>query len=120
MDLNTSLQKASEFLLKNQTPDGFWWFTLEANESINAELLFLIHYLGLDEPKLTQAICQRIISSQNMDGSWSLYHDGPGDLSTTIECYLSLKINILYSNSECLTKAKDFILSHGGLSNCRV
>src|SRR3990167_7914162 len=94
MPENTPLQKATTLLLSHQFPEGYWWYTLEANESINAELVFLLRYLGIADPALENGIANRLIQTQNADGSWPLYFGGPGDLSTTIECYLCLKMVI--------------------------
>ncbi len=118
--LEISIKKAQNLILSQQFPDGYWWYTLEANESIPAEFIFLMHYMGHLDRVLEQQIAQQIRSSQNQDGSWSLYYEGPGDLSTTIECYLALKISGLDIKSSCLAKARDFILSQGGLTQCRI
>ncbi|MBF0493406.1 MAG: squalene--hopene cyclase [Deltaproteobacteria bacterium] len=120
--LDECVDNASKAILSQQFQEGFWWYTLEANESINAEFIFLLHWIGLNSEYTTliQSLSQRIESSQNPDGSWSLYHDGPGELSTTIECYLALKLSgHSLESSNSLYLAKEFILKHGGLTQCR-
>ncbi len=118
--INQAIFRASQNLLSHQLADGFWWYTLEANESINAEFIFLMHYLGVVDQSMQQGLSHHILTSQNQDGSWPLFYQGPGDLSTTIECYLALKIVGLKVDNPALVKARDFILSRGGLTQCRI
>ncbi len=119
-ELSLSIQKASLLLLSHQSADGYWWYTLEANESINAEYILLTHYLGCSDPNLNQKIGRQILSNQRLDGSWSLYFEGPGDISTTIECYLALKLIGYAPDSQALAQARKFILAAGGLTQCRI
>lgn len=117
-----SSHKAQELLLSQQFKDGFWWYTLEANESIGAEYIMLLHFLGIADQhsKIQQGLLQRILNKQQKDGSWTLYQDGPGDLSTTIECYLVLKISGHSINDAHMIRAKQFILKQGGITQSRV
>ncbi len=120
--LDESINSASKAILSQQFQEGFWWYTLEANESINAEFIFLLQWLGLSSEysSLIHSISERIKAGQNSDGSWSLYQDGPGDLSTTIECYFALKLSgHSLEDSNVLIAAKEFILKKGGITQCR-
>ncbi|MBI4412655.1 MAG: squalene--hopene cyclase [Deltaproteobacteria bacterium] len=120
VDLNRAIKKASNLILSQQSPDGYWWYTLEANESINAEYILLTHYLGCVDKSTEKGLVGRILDVQQADGSWPLYYQGSGDISTTIECYFALKLHGLDAKSVPMTKARNFILEHGGLSKCRV
>jgi len=35
---------------------------------------------------------RNLLDGQRDDGSWALYHEGPADLSTTIEAYVALRV----------------------------
>lgn len=107
-------------LLNHQHETGYWWYTLEANDSINAEYIMLLHYLGIEDKPTSQAICRWMASQQNEDGSWSLFHEGPGDISSTIECYMAFKMEGYDINSLVMKKARDFILKNGGITKMRV
>ncbi|MDO8494868.1 MAG: squalene--hopene cyclase [Deltaproteobacteria bacterium] len=120
MDLKSTIQEASQTLLDLQHEDGYWWFTLEANETIGAGYIQLTHFLGAVDPEIQKGIVTRIFQTQNRDGSWSLYFDAPGDLNTTIECYFSLRLAGIPKDDERLIRAKEFILSGGGLTQARV
>jgi len=117
-----SSHKAQELLLSQQFKEGFWWYTLEANESICAEYILMLHLLGLakEQAKVQTGLAQRILRKQCSNGSWTLYQEGPGDLSTTIECYLALKLAGHNPDEPALVKAREFILKHGGITQSRV
>ncbi len=117
-----AVQKASNLLLAQQYPEGFWWYTLEANESICAEFIMLLHYLGVSEdyPEIQKDLATRILNKQRSDGSWAIYHDGPADLSTTLECYFALKLAGRNPDEPEMLKAKKLILSQGGITQARV
>lgn len=107
-------------LLQRRHPDGYWWYTLEANDSINAEAIFLYTILGIDDKATIQGICSWLLKNQNQNGSFSLYFGDPGDLSATVECYLALKLAGFKPNHPALQRARNFILQHGGLTHVRV
>jgi len=115
-----AVSTAIAHLLSLQHNDGYWWFALEANETIGSEFIFLMHFLGEVEGSILQGIANRILQVQRDDGTWALYKDGPADLSATIECYFALKLAGYDMNSEPLAKAREFILGSGGLVKSRV
>lgn len=118
--LNETIQKASKTLLDLQYPEGYWWFTLEANETIGAGFIQLIHFLGDVDEEIQKGLATRILQEQREDGTWGLYYGAPGDLSTTVECYFSLRLSGLAADSPPLQKAKQFILKQGGLTRVRI
>ncbi|MBI4127053.1 MAG: terpene cyclase/mutase family protein [Deltaproteobacteria bacterium] len=107
-------------LLGLQRTDGYWWFTLEANETIGAEFIFLMNFLGNADPLVLQGIARRIRDVQRADGTWALYYDGPADLSSTVECYFALKLAGVSPTEPCMQKARSFILAQGGIEKVRV
>jgi squalene-hopene/tetraprenyl-beta-curcumene cyclase len=118
--LDATLEKATALFKRHQFAEGYWWYTLEANESIAAEYIFLTEYLGCPEFKINQAICRRILTQQRRDGSWAIYHGGPGELGATIECYWALKYCGYPLDHPALEMAREFILKNGGPTKARV
>ena len=114
------LSRSIDYMKSLQREDGYWWFALEANETIGAEFILLMHYLGEVDLEIQAGICQRILDVQRADGSWALYYDGPGDLSTTLECYFALKLGGLDIDDERMVRAREFILQMGGAEKARV
>lgn len=118
--VSQTIQKASQALLSCQHPDGYWWFTLEANPSIDAGFIQLIHFLEDVDREIQNGLVNRILQVQREDGSWGLYFASPGDLNTTIECYFSLLLAGKSKQDPSLIKAREFILAQGGLTQSRV
>ena len=69
-----TIDRAQALIQSQQTPAGYWWYTLEANETIGAEYIFLEHCLGLRSPHLWERLAKRMVSEQRDDGSWGLAH----------------------------------------------
>lgn len=117
--LTRALEKAVECLFSHQYPDGFWSYTLEANETIGAGFIQVMHFLDEVDPEIQKGLIRRMLREQQPDGSWTLFYGGPGDLSTTIECYFALRLAGHSPLEEPLIRAKEFILRHGGLTKAR-
>lgn len=115
-----SLQRSIDQLFSLQRTDGYWWFTLEANETIGAEFIFLMNFLRKVDEKMQQAIAQRILDVQRADGTWAIYHEGPACLSSTVECYFALKLAGISPDEPNMVKAREFILANGGIEKTRV
>ena len=86
------LQRALNHALTIQHPCGYWLGRLDSNSTMEAEYLFLLHFLNQNDLKMKRKIIHHILKNQREDGTWGLYHHGPGDLSTTVECYFALKL----------------------------
>lgn len=119
-DLEEALDRAVDWLLSRQSPEGWWWAELGSNVTITAEHLFLTHILGIGTQELWDKIARYILSEQRPEGFWANWYGGPGDLSTTVEAYLALKMAGVDPNSPAMKKAREWILSQGGVEKTRV
>ncbi|MBT3181353.1 MAG: squalene--hopene cyclase [Deltaproteobacteria bacterium] len=117
---SSELQKTISLFMSHQRSDGYWWYALEANETIGAEFIFLMYYLGMVDEEILEGIKNRILDVQRSNGTWAIYHDGPPELSTTIECYWALQIAGISPDAENMVKARQYILEHGGIEKARV
>lgn len=119
-ELDLTIRQAQDNLLKVQHDEGFWWGELESNPTMEAEYILLTHFLGItDEPRLKK-LAHHIINRQRPDGTWGQYYGAPGDLSTTTECYFALKLAGYSADEAFMAKAREFILSRGGIPATRV
>src|ERR671925_2445132 len=87
-----ALGRACEHLFDLQHPEGWWKGELETNVTMDAEDLLLREFLGIREAAKTERTAAWIRSQQRADGSWANFFGGPGDLSTTIEAYVALRL----------------------------
>ena len=115
-----ALKRTQSYFFTSQHQDGYWWGELESNPTMEAEYLMLTRFLGSDEGDRTLRVAEDIRRRQQSDGSWNMYHKGPGDLSTSIECYFALKLAGDSSREPHLMLACEFILSRGGVPRARV
>src|SRR5205085_11252895 len=99
-----------------QHPDGGWVGELESNATMIAQHLFWHHFLGLRTPELDRKIANELLARRRDDGTWAIWFEGPGDLSTTIEAYAALRI----AGVDPGTGARDFIRRNGGVARSRV
>ena len=88
----SALDRAVAHLRGRQHPQGWWKGELETNVTMDAEDLLLREFLGiLDEVEAAEA-ARWIRSQQRADGTWANYFGGPGDLSTTVEAWVALRL----------------------------
>ncbi len=123
-ELEQAIRLSRDFFRRVQYDDGYWWGRLESNSTMEAEYLMLSLFLGkedqLKKNRRWNKICRSVLNAQQEDGSWGLYYGAPGDLSTSVECYFALKLAGVPADSDEMARARDFILSRGGVPGCRV
>jgi squalene-hopene/tetraprenyl-beta-curcumene cyclase len=118
--VSDALQRGVEWLLANQSREGWWTDELETNVTMTAEHVLLYRFLGLEVEPIRSSAAEHILRNQRSDGSWPLYYDGPADLSTTIEAYVALKVLGVDPNTEAMQRALGMIARLGGLAQARV
>ena len=104
--------------LKNdQTPDGSWNYPFETGISTDAYMIILLRTLEINDENLIHELTERILSKQEINGAWKLFHDeGDGNISATVEAYYSLLYSGYVSKEDYrMLAAKKFILENGGL-----
>ncbi len=114
--LDAAIDAAARRLLELQHPDGYWVGELESNVTMTAQHLFWHHVLGLRTPDLDRRIANELLARQRDDGTWAIWHDGPGDLDTTVEAYAALKL----AGGDPGANARDFIQARGGIPRTRI
>ncbi len=114
------LGAAVEWLLERQHADGWWTGELETNVTMTAEHVLLARFLDLGLEPIRSGAIEHILQEQREDGSWARYHEGPADLSTTIEAYAALKVLGVDPASRQMQQARRLILQLGGVAAARV
>jgi squalene-hopene/tetraprenyl-beta-curcumene cyclase len=117
---HAALTRATDHLLSLQHPDGWWKGELETNVTIDAEDIFLRHFLGIARTETTRRTALWIREHQRPDGSWAAYHGGPGDLSTSVEAYVALRIAGDPPEAGHMVRGAAFIREAGGVEATRV
>ncbi len=119
--LEPRIARASKALLDLQQPDGHWVFELEADATIPAEYVLLVHYLG-EKPdlELERKIAVYLRRIQGQHGGWPLFHEGEFDMSASVKGYFALKMIGEDIEAPHMRRAREAILSRGGAINSNV
>src|ERR671936_552467 len=114
--LDTSVERAAERLLSLQHPDGWWKGELESNATMIAEHLFLLHFLGLRDAETDRLLANELLARRRSDGTWSIWFEGPADLSVTVEAYAALKL----AGVDAGEATRAYIRRAGGVRRTRI
>jgi squalene-hopene/tetraprenyl-beta-curcumene cyclase len=115
-----TLADARDHLLGLQDSAGYWIGELETNVTMDAEDVLLRQFLGILSAAEAAASAVWIRSQQREDGTWANYYGGPGDLSTTVEAYVALRLAGDEPGAPHMKLAADWITEQGGLTATRV
>ena len=115
-----TLTRARTHLLSLQDPRGWWIGELETNVTMDAEDVLLRHFLGILSKADAAETAVWIRSQQRADGTWANFYGGPGDLSTTVEAYVALKLAGDDPDAEHMRRAAGWITAQGGVTATRV
>ena len=115
-----TLARAQDHVLGLQHAGGWWQGELETNVTMDAEDLLLRQFLGMRDDAQTAAAARWIRSQQREAGTWANFFGGPGDLSTTVEAYVALRLAGDEPAAPHLRRAADWILAQGGVEATRV
>jgi squalene-hopene/tetraprenyl-beta-curcumene cyclase len=120
--LDVAIANATETLLSLQHPQGYWLFELEADCTIPAEYILMMHYMDEVDPILQSKIATYIRARQSADADngWPLYYGGDFNLSCTVKAYYALKLAGDSPNAPHMMRARQAILAHGGAACCNV
>ncbi|GBH23894.1 squalene--hopene cyclase [Burkholderia vietnamiensis] len=113
--LDASVARATDALLAAQNADGHWVYELEADSTIPAEYVLLVHFLG-ETPnlELEQKIGRYLRRIQQADGGWPLFTDGAPNVSASVKAYFALKVIGDDENAEHMQRARRAIHAMGG------
>ncbi|MGH8213042.1 MAG: squalene--hopene cyclase, partial [Rhodanobacteraceae bacterium] len=89
--LQGAIDRARKHVLATQRANGCWCHELEADCTIPAEYVLMMHYFGEREPLLERRIGTYLRRGQNADGGWPLYEAGASDISCSVKAYFALK-----------------------------
>jgi squalene-hopene/tetraprenyl-beta-curcumene cyclase len=116
-------RRATEYLTGIQSEQGYWWAELTADTTLESDYILLQLWLhppvnGVWNPptkSLIDKAAQCILARQLQDGGFNIYPQGPTDLNATVKAYFALKLAGLDYNDLRLTRARERILSMGGI-----
>ena len=115
-----AIAKSQDYLLSIQEADGHWCAELESNVTITAEAVLLHKIWGTDKTRPLAKVETYLRSQQRSHGGWELYYGDGGELSTTVEAYMALRLLGVAATDPALVRAQKFIVQRGGISKTRI
>jgi len=118
--LRNAIDRARAHVLATQRAEGCWCHELEADCTIPAEYVLMMHYFGEREPSLEGRIGAYLRRRQNDEGGWPLYEAGASDISCSVKAYFALKLIGDEPQAPHMQRARAAILGLGGAARANV
>jgi squalene-hopene/tetraprenyl-beta-curcumene cyclase len=118
--LERSIAAARDALLQLQKPDGHWLFELEADCTIPAEYILMMHFLDEIDVRLEAQLATYLRAHQAGHGGWPLYHGGELNISCSVKAYYALKLAGDSPDAPHMARARAAILAAGGAARANV
>jgi squalene-hopene/tetraprenyl-beta-curcumene cyclase len=118
--LSDAIEQAVAALKAEQSAEGYWCYEFEADCTIAAEYVLMMHFMDEVDTDLEAGIGVYLRDKQCDDGGWALYPGGASDLSCTVKVYFALKMLGDAADSGHLCRAREFVLAAGGAAHANV
>jgi squalene-hopene/tetraprenyl-beta-curcumene cyclase len=118
--LDRVIAAARDALVARQSAEGYWLFELEADCTIPAEYIMMMHFLDEIDPALETKIAAYLRAHQAEHGGWPLYHGGDFNMSCTVKSYYALKLAGDDIQAPHMVRARAAILERGGAARSNV
>ena len=119
-ELERAIERAASALLHVQRAEGHWCFELEADCTIPAEYILMMHYMGEIDEDLEAKLAAYLRAHQGEDGGWPLYYGGHAEISCSVKAYYALKLAGDQPELPHMARARETILRLGGASRANV
>ncbi|WP_375515974.1 squalene--hopene cyclase [uncultured Nostoc sp.] len=116
----TAIAASQQYLQSIQNPVGYWWAELESNVTITAEVVLLHKIWGTDQGRPLHKVETYLRQEQRQHGGWELFYGDGGELSTSVEAYMALRLLGVPATDPAMIRAQAFILQRGGISKTRI
>jgi squalene-hopene/tetraprenyl-beta-curcumene cyclase len=118
--LDGAIAAARDALLERQSAPGHWLFELEADCTIPAEYILMMHFLDQIDAQLQAKIAVYLRARQADHGGWPLYYGGDFDISCSVKAYFALKLAGDDIEAPHMRRARAAILDFGGAARANV
>ena len=89
------IERARDWLLGLQHPDGYWCGELEADSMLESDYIFVHVLLGTGDRGRMERAVNEILRHQNEDGGWSIHPNGPSNISLGVKAYLATAVEVV-------------------------
>ncbi len=118
--IDQAIAAARDAVAARQQPQGYWLFELEADCTIPAEYIMMMHFLDEIDVALEKKLAVYLRQHQADHGGWPLYHGGDFNISCSVKAYYALKLAGDDPNAPHMARARAAILRAGGAATANV
>ncbi|RJS93970.1 squalene--hopene cyclase [Salinisphaera sp. Q1T1-3] len=118
--LEAAIEAAASRLHAEQKSDGHWCYECEADCTIPAEYIMMMHFVGDIDRDVQARVARFIRHKQAAHGGWPLYYGGDMDLSCSVKCYYALKLAGDDVDAPHMVHAREAIRARGGAGQVNV
>src|SRR5580693_1554317 len=118
--LDRAIVDARDALVARQHAEGYWLFELEADCTIPAEYIMMMHFLDEIDAVLQEKLAVYLRRHQAEHSGWPLFPGGDFDLSCTVKVYYALKLAGDDIAAPHMARARAAILARGGAARANV
>jgi squalene-hopene/tetraprenyl-beta-curcumene cyclase len=118
--LDRAVVDARDAVVARQSAEGYWLFELEADCTIPAEYIMMMHFLDEIDAGLEVKLCRYLRAAQAEHGGWPLYHGGDLNISCSVKAYYALKLAGDSPDAAHMVRARTAILQRGGAAAVNV
>jgi squalene-hopene/tetraprenyl-beta-curcumene cyclase len=118
--LQRAIADARDALTNRQSAHGYWLFELEADCTIPAEYIMMMHFLDEIDVTLEKKLAVYLRNTQADFGGWALYHGGDFNMSCTVKAYYALKLAGDDIEAPHMVRARAAVLERGGAARANV
>lgn len=119
--VDDAIRRTQAYLLSvHDRSEGFWVDELEADSTLTSEYIMLRRFLGVVDPAKEKKAVQYLITVQLPEGGWPIYYGGPSEISATVKAYFALKLAGVSKDEPFMMKAREIVLSKGGVVSANV
>ncbi len=120
--LENAIQMTQSFFLGTQKPDGHWVGELEADATLTADYILLMHLLAASGGEVDQVQQRKavnyILSKRCPGGGWNLYANGPSEVSASVKVYFALRLAGYSPDEPFMKEVRECIIGLGGIMKC--
>ncbi len=120
VSIGAQLDPTRDALVARQSLEGYFLFELEADCTIPAEFILMMHFLDEIEPALQAKLAAHLRAQQSDHGGWPLYHGGEFNMSCTVKAYYALKLAGDGPGEPHMERARGAVLARGGAARANV
>ena len=94
---------------------AFWIGELEADTTLESDYILFLSFLDRDaHAEKIRKLANYIRAQQLEEGSWNIFHGGPGEISASVKAYFALKLAGYSVDEPFMVRAREAIISMGG------